>query len=369
MGGAVIDDPEDAAGGGVGLFSHHLPDEPIERCDPATGFGTAEVVRPTSAAAADVERGQIGECPSALVGVLDPLPARARSRRERVVDPSARLDRWLLVGADHELAWMQPLALEASLVEVEHRPCLLEEGGVGGEDPGAMLPGLERVLGQPAGDRRGRGLADAPLDDQPVQLSAREARERGALPARKLAGDRLHLRDLFRGENGGGDPNALDPRAPPTADRGSVVASERRPPAPSPAGGRSPRSSTPQSRTEPSSPAARPCAAACNRRPGARARPAPRWPRRFDKGSVPPSASSTTAVRTRCTPSRRSPPRRRASTSSARNRSGGPPTRATRSGGVSPRPASSISARSTTGSCRQFASRGRCSTPASSASS
>src|SRR5207249_7485989 len=98
------------ARGGVGLFSHHLPEEPIERCDPATGFGTAEVVRPTSAAAADVERGQIGECPSALVGVLDPLPARARSRRERLVDPSARLDRWLLIGADHELAWMEQLA-------------------------------------------------------------------------------------------------------------------------------------------------------------------------------------------------------------------------------------------------------------------
>ena len=35
VGGAVVDDPEDAARGGVGLLGHHLPDEPVERLDPA----------------------------------------------------------------------------------------------------------------------------------------------------------------------------------------------------------------------------------------------------------------------------------------------------------------------------------------------
>ena len=79
--GAVVDDPEDAAGGGVGLVGHHLPDEPVEGCDPAR-FGSE---RPNTRGrrrplASDVERGQVGERPSALVGVLDSLPARARGR-------------------------------------------------------------------------------------------------------------------------------------------------------------------------------------------------------------------------------------------------------------------------------------------------
>ena len=73
---------------------------------------------------------------------------------------------------------MQKLALPAALVEVEHGAGLLEEGRVDGEDPGAVLPGLERILGEPARDRRGRGVAHAPLDDEPVQ-PAREKRESG----------------------------------------------------------------------------------------------------------------------------------------------------------------------------------------------
>jgi len=39
---------------------------------------------------------------------------------------------------------------------------------VTGKHPRAVLPGLERVLCQPAGDRRGRRLGDPALDDQPL---------------------------------------------------------------------------------------------------------------------------------------------------------------------------------------------------------
>ena len=91
VGGAVVDDPEDAAGGGVGLLGHHLPDEPFEGGDPSFGLGAAEDARAPASSAADVERGQVGERPSALVGVLDPLPTRARRGRQRLVDPPARL--------------------------------------------------------------------------------------------------------------------------------------------------------------------------------------------------------------------------------------------------------------------------------------
>src|SRR5215211_7362198 len=69
---------------------------------------------------------------------------------------------------------------EMSRVEVEHRPGLVEEVRVAGEDPRALLPGFDRVLRQPAPDRRRRRFADGLLDDEAVQLSAREARQRDA---------------------------------------------------------------------------------------------------------------------------------------------------------------------------------------------
>src|SRR5712691_6348987 len=62
MVGAVVDDPEDAARGGVGLLGHDLPDEPIERLDPALGFAA-----PDHAAASHVPGVQVAERAHALV--------------------------------------------------------------------------------------------------------------------------------------------------------------------------------------------------------------------------------------------------------------------------------------------------------------
>ncbi len=58
--------------------------------------------------------------PIPFVGVLDEL-AVTWTRWSGLVDPRPRLDRGLLVGADHQLAGVQQLALEATLVEIEHR--------------------------------------------------------------------------------------------------------------------------------------------------------------------------------------------------------------------------------------------------------
>lgn len=54
------------------------------------------------------------------------------------------------------------------------------------------------------GDAGHRRLGHAALDDQAVQLNAREARQRQFVAVRQLAGDRLDLGDLLRWENGAG---------------------------------------------------------------------------------------------------------------------------------------------------------------------
>jgi hypothetical protein len=65
-----------------------------------------------------------------------------------------RLQLRLLIGADHVLVRAQALALERAVVEIEHPTGLLGEVWIAREDPGTCLPWLDRILVQPAPDRR-----------------------------------------------------------------------------------------------------------------------------------------------------------------------------------------------------------------------
>src|SRR6266568_7175809 len=120
VGGAVVDDPEDAPGGGVGLPGHHLRDQAVERFDAALRLAAVEQLRPP-----DVPGGQVAERAHPLVLVLEQLSGTAGKRRRRRMQARPRLDRRLLVGAEHQLARVQQLALEAAGVEVED-PCGLD---------------------------------------------------------------------------------------------------------------------------------------------------------------------------------------------------------------------------------------------------
>src|SRR5450755_3960234 len=79
--------------------------------------------------------------------VLDALTALDGGRggqRRGLAAP--RLDRGLLVTADDVVAGMQKLALPTAGGQVKDAAGLLGEAGVAGEDPGAVLPRLDRIL-------------------------------------------------------------------------------------------------------------------------------------------------------------------------------------------------------------------------------
>jgi hypothetical protein len=146
--GAVVDDPEHARGGGVGLFGHDLVHEAVERGDPALGFAAAH-----DPSAPHVPCIEVAQRAHPLVLVLDELTA-TRCRRRARVDPRPGLDRGLGIGADDAVAGLKQLALPATLIQIEDRAGPLQEVGVAREDPRALPPRLDRVLCQPPSDRR-----------------------------------------------------------------------------------------------------------------------------------------------------------------------------------------------------------------------
>ncbi len=82
-------------------------------------------------------------------------------------------------------------------VQVQHPAGFEPEVGVAGEDPGSVLPGFERVGGQPAPHGRGRDRGHhSAAGGFGGQVRARPLRQRHRAGARQLTGQRLHLRDL-----------------------------------------------------------------------------------------------------------------------------------------------------------------------------
>ena len=142
--GAVVDDPEHAPGVPVGGGGHDLLDEATEGRDARVGLTASDNVGPVH-----VEGRQVGSGAAPLVFVFDAHGATGAGRRGGV-GTVTRLDTRLLVRRNDELVVVEGLALPASLIQIEDGCGFLSELGVAGEEPGAMLPGTNRVLGEPA---------------------------------------------------------------------------------------------------------------------------------------------------------------------------------------------------------------------------
>jgi hypothetical protein len=191
------------------------------------------------------------------------------------MDALARLDRWLGVGADDHVAGLKQLALPAAGVEVKHPAGLLQEVGVARKDPRLVAPRADRVISEPAPDRRRRRLADGLLDDEAVDLRSTEARQRQPELLGQLARDRLDLRDLLRGENDAGDRTALCPQDPRCLRQRTVFASPRRDRRTYPRAERSRDWSDRQRRAAPVSRGPRPCTPTSGWPPDAQVHDAP----------------------------------------------------------------------------------------------
>lgn len=201
MGRPVIHDPEDPRGGAVGLLGHHLAHEAFERGDAGRALAA-----PMDLGAPHVPRRQVGPGAFPLILVLDPHRG-PRCGRQGGMAPLAGLDAGLLVGRDHAVRCGQRGPVPDALVEVGHPPGFLAEGRVPREEPTAMTPRPEGVLGQPPPQGR---LADRrhqpPADDFAPDVWKAQARERQAV----LVGQRARQR--FNRDHHAGGKSAPDAR-------------------------------------------------------------------------------------------------------------------------------------------------------------
>ena len=99
------------------------------------------------------------------------------------------------------------------------------EVGVAEEDPAAVGPRPERILAEPAPDRRPGDLRHQTLADRlGPDVADLQPRERQVQLTRPGADERLHRDDQLRGKRPGASPGAAAPPTPPDAPRRSACA-------------------------------------------------------------------------------------------------------------------------------------------------
>jgi len=209
MRGAVIHDPEHAPCVTIGWLSHDLSNETAERIDAGGFLATAK-----NLGTVYIERRQVGPSSTALIFVFDAsgtLGARWRGG----MFAHARLDAGFLVGAEHELVPAQAFALPLLGVQIENAPGLECEIRIAREDPGAVLPGPNGVLVQPAPHG---GVTDARNDAALLRfahdIGTTETRQRQPTRGRQFTGDGLDLHHQLWGGRPGGDPGVGALRVP-----------------------------------------------------------------------------------------------------------------------------------------------------------
>ena len=223
VGVAVVEDPEDARGGAIGLPGHHLVDEPIER-DLRVRLGEVTEDLPPG----DVDGGEVGDRlpPSIFVFDTDRVTGRGRLRRVR---PLEHLDAGLLVGRKDILVRAEGVTLPSSVIEVDHRFGPLAEEGIARELPVAILPRAQGIGAQPSSDRGTARRGAEFACDLPGDVGMGEAAQRYSASSRELTSEGDDTRSVEIGVEAGSAGarsvfptvlGAFDESSPPKSDGG-----------------------------------------------------------------------------------------------------------------------------------------------------
>ena len=179
--------------------------------------------------AVHVQGCEVGPGTAALIFVFDAHGA-AGAGRYGGMGTATRLDARLLVGRDDQFVVAEGLAFPAPLVQIEDGCGLLREVGVAGKEPGPMLPGTNRVFGEPPPDRAATDGADqAGFLHVARELGPAPSRQGHAVRRRQLTGQSLDLHDDLRGEKPEAGPGGRGRRGPRAVAQRSACATWRPP--------------------------------------------------------------------------------------------------------------------------------------------
>lgn len=142
---------------------HYLIHQTREWGHPCGGLAAADHV-----GAVNIVGGEIRQCPAARIFRFYPYwSSHGRGHTRSYTAPG--LNSRFLVGGQDKIVLTQSRTVEHACVEIQHARGFHREVGVAGKDPGPMLPGLERVRGQPPVHRRGGHTWHDPAPGGPVQ--------------------------------------------------------------------------------------------------------------------------------------------------------------------------------------------------------
>jgi hypothetical protein len=172
----------------------------------------------------DIPCSQISPSSLAPVFMLDTHGLAWSSGGDAVL-AAARLDAGFLVGADDVVLRSQRLALPDPLVEIEDTARLIGEVGIPWEDPAAMVPWANGVLGEPAPDGcLPNGGHEPAADHFTLDLGHAEAGKGKPDFAREFTRESLYGDDDTGGERHPADPAVGALRVRPNPARKSACA-------------------------------------------------------------------------------------------------------------------------------------------------
>jgi len=194
---AVIHDPEHPGGRAIGFLRHDVGYQPIKRANAILGFTAAKHF-----GSADIPGGQVNPSPATLILIFNPHGLPVLSWQGWML-PQACLNRGFLISGQHILSRPQGSPIPNPFVEIQDGGGLFTEVRVAGKDPAAVAPWTDRVLTEPAPQRRpADGRNNSLLDDFALNFRKSKTGQGEAVTMRKFTGQCLDLDGDAGGKNG-----------------------------------------------------------------------------------------------------------------------------------------------------------------------
>lgn len=195
MCGAIVDDPEDSSGLGVGGLAHHLGDKAIKG-----DYATSSLAMAEELGLVNIERGKVSPRAASFVFMLH-LHGGVRLGRVGDMAAAPGLDTGFLIRRQNELVLLEGMSVPYPFIQIQDSTRFGGKLGVTREDPRPILPGSNGILMEPAPQRRIAEIGHKTvLPNLSVEVGNTPPREGHSMRRWQFTSQRLDLNDQLWGE-------------------------------------------------------------------------------------------------------------------------------------------------------------------------